>query len=51
MAVLFTRDDFFAPTVEGVDTMNNRHANTMLAQVDLLLFVYSIRTQFLGQGG
>ena len=33
MAAAFTRDDFFTPTVQGIDTLNNRHANTMLAQV------------------
>ena len=33
MATAFTRNDFFIPTVQGVDTLNMRHANTMLAQV------------------
>ena len=33
MATAFTREDFFSPTVQGIDTLNGRHANTMLAQV------------------
>ena len=33
MATAFTREDFFIPTAQGIDTLNTRHANTMLAQV------------------